>query len=56
MLEEREIEEMITEMIDEQDTAQRRGRTVRWKDCMEPTPETDAEEWARETKERSEAK
>ena len=56
MLEEREIEEMITEIIDEQDTAQRRGRTVRWKSWMEPTPETDAAEWDEETKERSEAK
>lgn len=55
MLEEREIEEMITEMIDEQDTAQRRGRTVRWKSWMEPTPEADAAEWDEEKKGRSKA-
>lgn len=41
MPEEREMEEITTDFLDEQDTARRRSRTMPWKRCMEPTPESD---------------
>ena len=40
-----EIEEITESFLDETDRAKRRQRTLPWRECMEPTPETDEAEW-----------
>lgn len=40
-----ELEEITGSFLDETDTAKRRARTLGWKPCMEPTPETDEADW-----------
>lgn len=45
-----ELEMRTSDFLDQQDTVRRRLRTVPWKKCMEPSPETDG---ADEDEERS---